>query len=385
MAARLLKRLENIQYGTLDLHLPDGTRHHFQGTNPGPNADMQIDKWRVIFNMWMRGDVGLAWDYRNGHWETTDLPAILTFGMMNRDILQDFVDANFLSRIKEQILYLFRRNSVRQSRRNIHAHYDLGNDFYRLWLDSGLTYSSGLFGEDIPHNPLGLAQAQNAKYDRILTQLGQPEGALLEVGCGWGGFAERAIEQGHRDIKGLTLSTEQQEYAQSRLGERVDIRLEDYRHHKGTYKNIVSIEMFEAVGEEYWSDYFQMIKSNLAQNGMAVIQTITIDDALFGNYRNRTDFIRSFIFPGGLLPSFPAFRKAAKQAGLKIVDHFSFGADYARTLLIWLKTFDAKKEDIMALGYDEKFIRLWRFYLAGCAAGFKSGQTDVMQISIKHA
>ena len=274
--------------------------------------------------------------------------------------------------------YLLRLNSVKGSKKNIHAHYDLGNDFYKLWLDPSMTYSSGIF----KNSNDTLEQSQYNKYDRILDCLGEDKGSLLEVGCGWGGFAERAQTRGDFDVRGVTLSEEQHDYARDRLGAKADIVLEDYRHQNGTFDNIVSIEMFEAVGERYWPTYFNKIGSLLSKNGKAVIQTITMNDKDFPRYRQGGDFIRSYIFPGGMLPSPSRFEREVQKAGMQTGNTFYFGQDYARTLESWLHVFDQKKDEVIALGFDEGFIRLWRFYLAACIAGFRTGRTDVMQVEL---
>jgi cyclopropane-fatty-acyl-phospholipid synthase len=244
-----------------------------------------------------------------------------------------------------------------------------------------MTYSSALFKTE--HD--SLTQAQHHKYDRMLDCMQTESGRLLEVGCGWGGLAERAVQRGDYDIKGITLSHEQHAFAQSRLGKNVNIALEDYRHQTGVYDRILSIEMFEAVGERFWPVYFQKLKSLLAKNGKAVVQTITINEKDFPAYRRGGDFIRSFIFPGGMLPSVSRFKQEAEKAGLKTHTPFMFGQDYARTLETWLANFDQQKQAITALGFDEGFIRLWRFYLATCAAGFSVNKTDVMQMEMSHA
>jgi cyclopropane-fatty-acyl-phospholipid synthase len=279
------------------------------------------------------------------------------------------------------LFYLFRLNTIKGSKKNIHAHYDLGNAFYSLWLDPSMTYSSALYQSEQD----SLTQAQYNKYDRMLDCINHQSGRLLEVGCGWGGLAERAIHKGDYDIKGITLSEEQHDFAQARLGKDVKIVLEDYRHQTGLYDHIISIEMFEAVGERFWPTYFQKLKSLLAKNGKAVIQTITINEHDFPNYRKGGDFIRSFIFPGGMLPSVSRFKQEAEKAGLKAHEPYKFGHDYARTLETWLENFDKQKQQVRALGFDDGFIRLWRFYLAACAAGFRTNKTDVMQMELTHA
>ena len=378
---QLFKRLDTIESGILRLTTPDGKTRVFEGKQEGEQANIELHDWRVVTNMMRKGDIGFAEDYRAGNWETDDLVALTTLGLINRQALDRMVTGSKLSRTLSMLSYLLKLNSVKGSKKNIHAHYDLGNDFYKLWLDPSMTYSAGIY----KHKNEPLEQAQYNKYDRIIDCLDTKSGSLLEVGCGWGGFAERAQEHGDFDIKGVTLSEEQHDYARERLGSKADIVLEDYRHQNNKFDNIVSIEMFEAVGERYWQTYFGKVGSLLNQNGKAVIQTITMNDQDFQRYRKGGDFIRSYIFPGGMLPSPSRFREEVSKSGLKSNNEFYFGQDYARTLEEWLKAFDSKRNEVKALGFDDGFIRLWRFYLAACIAGFRTGRTDVMQVEVSHA
>jgi cyclopropane-fatty-acyl-phospholipid synthase len=255
----------------------------------------------------------------------------------------------------------------------------VGNDFYRLWLDRSMTYSSALYdGTD------ELYRAQQNKYERILSRIQKPGASVLEIGCGWGGFAERAAASAHH-VTGLTISPAQHAFAQKRLNGAADIRLEDYRSCKGRFDNIVSIEMFEAVGEHYWPQYFACVAERLKRGGRAVIQTITIRDDLFDGYRSRSDFVRHYVFPGGMLPSLARFREEAERAGLRFAGAFAFGRDYARTLRAWSERMQAKKDEIMALGHDESFLRNWQFYLGICAAAFQVERTDVVQVELVNA
>ena len=378
---QLFKRLDGLDSGQLTITTPDGQTRTFEGKSPGETANISLYDWRVIPNMMRKGDIGFADDYREGFWETDNLTALVTLGLVNRRALDQLVTGNNFSRAMAMFKYLFRRNSINGSKKNIHAHYDLGNDFYELWLDPSMTYSSALYktGDET------LEQAQHQKYDRMIDCLDKNSGSLLEIGCGWGGLAERAIGRGDYKVKGITLSEEQHDYAQKRLGQNAQIVLEDYRHQSGKFDNIISIEMFEAVGEQYWKTYFAKVKDLLADNGKAVIQTITMNENDFPRYRRGGDFIRSYIFPGGMLPSESRFEEEANKAGLKLGNKHNFGLDYARTLEIWLNNFDAQKDKINAMGFDDGFIRLWRFYLAGCIAGFRTGRTDVMQVELSHA
>ncbi len=378
---QLFKKLDNMESGYLKIITPDGQTREFQGRDQGEKATIEFRDWSVLSNMIRKGDIGFAEDYRAGKWETDNLAGLTTLGLQNRQSMQDLVSGGRMGRVMAMLSYLLKINSIKGSKRNIHAHYDLGNDFYKLWLDPSMTYSSGIF-KDSSEN---LTNAQYNKYDRIVDCLNTNSGSVLEVGCGWGGFAERACEQGDFDIKGITLSEEQHDYARDRLGQNANIVLEDYRHQSGKFDNIVSIEMFEAVGERYWATYFSKIKELLSKNGKAVIQTITMNEQDFPQYRRGGDFIRSFIFPGGMLPSPTRFKEEASKAGLHAHNDFYFGQGYARTLELWLETFENKYNHVKALGFDDGFIRLWRFYLAGCIAGFKTERTNVMQIELSHA
>lgn len=377
---RLFQSLDHLQSGQLEIITPDGKTRVFEGQNSGEHARIKLHDWSVVSNMMRKGDVGFAEDYRSGLWDSDDLTALTTLGLKNRQAMDRMITGNNIFRTISKLSYMLRLNTISGSKKNIHAHYDLGNDFYKLWLDPSMTYSSALFDQD-----QDIGGAQDRKYDRMIDCLERSSGRMLEIGCGWGGFAERATQKGDFNIKGITLSQEQHDYAKNRLGQNSQIALEDYRHQSGKFDNIVSIEMFEAVGERYWPTYFEKIKDLLAHNGRAVIQTITMNEYDFPRYRQGGDFIRSFIFPGGMLPSPSRFDEEAKKAGLKIGENFKFGLDYARTLEIWLANFDDKIDQVRALGYDEGFIRLWRFYLAACAAGFKTGRTDVMQVELRHA
>jgi cyclopropane-fatty-acyl-phospholipid synthase len=377
----LFKRLDTIDSGEITVVTPDGKTRVFEGRMPGEKAKIELKEWRVILNMIRKGDVGFAEDYRAGHWDTDNLVGLTTLGLVNRSALDHVIAGSKFSRTITSLSYLLRLNTLNGSLKNIHAHYDLGNEFYKLWLDPSMTYSSALFQNE--NEDLG--QAQNNKYDRMIDCLDAQSGSLLEIGCGWGGFAERATHRGDFEVKGITLSQEQHDYAQKRLNEKASIALEDYRHQQGKFDHIVSIEMFEAVGERYWPTYFRKVSSLLNRGGKAVIQTITMNEQDFPRYRRGGDFIRSYIFPGGMLPSPSRFREEASKAGLVANNEFFFGQDYARTLEHWLHAFDARLDQVKAQGFDDGFIRLWRFYLAACIAGFRTGRTDVMQVELSHA
>ncbi len=377
---RFLKELEHIEYGSLSVITPDGKAHIFQGKYPGTAAAMILHTWDVVGKAMRRGDIGLAESYRESKWDSPDLADLFEFGMQNQSVLDRYVCGGMLGRVAARLAALFTRNTLKGSKKNIHAHYDIGNAFYALWLDPTMTYSAAIFGNENE----SLADAQQRKYDRIIERI-NPSGSLLEIGCGWGGFAERAVEKGDYAINGLTISEEQYNYATERLGSTATVSLQDYRHQQGIYDQIVSIEMFEAVGEQFWPVYFAKVKSLLAQKGTALIQTITIADDCFDRYRKSGDAIRTFIFPGGMLPSPEKFRAASEKAGFVVTDTFAFGQDYALTLTRWLENFDSSISGVKAMGLDDKFIRLWRFYLTVCIAGFRHGRTDVMQWELRHA
>ncbi|MBV9045684.1 MAG: class I SAM-dependent methyltransferase [Alphaproteobacteria bacterium] len=369
----------NIHHGSLDFITPKGEKISVSGPKPGPRGTMHIKDWDVLSRTLSRGDIGLGEAYIDGMWETDDIEKLVSLFLMNMDSFDSFANGSFIQRWAF-VLYdtLVRRNSISGSSHNIKDHYDVGNEFYSLWLDPSMTYSSALFaGQDKT-----LLEAQRSKYERILGKMAEPKSSILEIGCGWGGFAERATEEQHH-VTGLTISPSQHRYATERLKSRdVDVRLEDYRKTRGTFDNIVSIEMFEAVGEHYWPAYFQTVAERLKRGGRAVIQTITIRDELFARYRVQSDFIRHYVFPGGMLPSLARFREEAEKAGLKVVSTFGFGQDYAETLRRWSKAMQAKKDEVMALGHDQKFFRNWQFYLGICAATFAVDRTDVVQVEL---
>ena len=379
-AREFLNTAEAIEFGTLTVQTPEGHTHHFGGLRPGPDATLIIHDWRVVAALAAKGDIGLTEAYRDGWCDIPDLEALLRMALMNEDVLDAYIYGRRLNAMAARAVYFLNRNTRAGSRRNIQAHYDLGNQFYRLWLDPSMTYSSALYG---PGDDL--TAAQQRKYDRIIDNLDGASGRLLEIGCGWGGFAERALARGDFAPKGLTLSSEQADYARARLGSGAQIALQDYRDEDGRFDHVVSIEMFEAVGERYGPAYFGKLGQVLSDRGRAMIQVITVADRYFLRYRKSGDMIRSFIFPGGMLPSPARFEEEARRAGLAVQDAFGFGRDYARTLREWLTRFDDALPQIRELGFDEGFIRVWRFYLAACAASFEVGRTDVLQYRLAHA
>ena len=371
-----------LRFGTLDFTTPNGDTVTIKGDQPGPHGVFRIHDWDVLGLAVSRGDIGLGEAYIDGMWETDDIEALVSLFLVNMECFEGFADGSLLQRVGFVVHNaLLRRNSVKGSARNIQDHYDVGNDFYALWLDPSMTYSSALFGGGDEN----LEAAQKRKYDRILDKIADAKSSILEIGCGWGGFAERATAEEHR-VTGLTISPSQHRYATQRLaGRTAEVLLEDYRKVRGTFDNIVSIEMFEAVGEHYWPAYFQTVAERLKRGGRAVIQTITVRDELFAGYRTRSDFIRHYVFPGGMLPSLARFGEEADRAGLKIAGTYSFGQDYARTLRHWSATMRSAKDEIFRLGHDQKFFRNWQFYLGMCAAAFAVDRTDVVQVELAHA
>jgi cyclopropane-fatty-acyl-phospholipid synthase len=378
---RFIDSLNTIEFGTLKLITPDNKEYYFRGKKEGINATMTIKDHRAITNLIAKGDIGLTEAYRDNWWDTDNLTDLLKFALQNAGALDQYVYGSKMSNIVCRILYSLRSNTLNGSKRNIHAHYDLGNDFYSLWLDKTMTYSSGLYNT----NSEDLQQAQYNKYDRIIDSLEKSSGSLLEIGCGWGGFIERATYRNDYDIKGITISDQQYTYAKKRVEDKANILYQDYRKTEGKYDNIVSIEMFEAVGQKFWPVYFNKIKSLLESKGKAIVQTITIDEMYFDKYIKTGDMIRSFIFPGGMLPSIELFTIEAKKAGLQVVDHYAFGNSYATTLSSWLENFEKNLGQIKLLNFDDRFIRVWRFYLSASIASFTSNRTNVIQAEIKHA
>ncbi len=387
-ALRLLARIES---GTLAVQFPDGQCAAFGGGRP--RAQIRLANWRVFDAVLNSGDIGFAESFIAGDWTTPDLVPLLALFARNRGAVERFVYGSFWGRLAYRLRHLRNRNTKSNARRNIHAHYDLGNDFYALWLDPSMSYSSALFGTRAPApiapaDDARLLAGQHAKYARVLNELQLTPGAqVLEIGCGWGGFAEVAARAGHA-VTGLTLSPAQLDYARARLqrqGLRAELRLQDYRDVRGRYDGVASIEMFEAVGEAYWPTYFATLARCLKPGARACVQTIVIADELFERYRRGTDFIQQYVFPGGMLPSRHAFEQAAARAGLAVVDRLPFGRDYAITLASWRARFAARLQDVRALGFDERFIRIWDFYLAYCEAAFAEGNTDVIQYTLRRA
>lgn len=382
--ALLDKWLSRIEAGELRAVFPSNFQKVYSGGQVGPTADIKINSWKLVPRLLLSGDMGLAESFLSGEWETSNLTQLILLGDINERALGNAVTPSKFINLIEKLRHQRRDNSRRGSRRNIAAHYDLGNEFYSHWLDNSMSYSSALFtdfGEE-------LEVGQNRKYQRLAKALKLKEGdQVLEIGCGWGGFAEIAAKEYKCNVVGITLSNEQAKFAQRRMQENqlsnlVDIRIEDYRDVQGSFDKIVSIEMFEAVGEEHWRNYFETIKTRLKPGGLAGIQSITIANEFFETYKRRPDFIQKYIFPGGILPSEDKLNNAVSSAGLKILDDYYFGKSYAETLRRWQSTFEQKWDDIKNLGFDEKFQKMWRYYLSYCEAGFESGHINVGQFLI---
>ncbi|WP_153111811.1 SAM-dependent methyltransferase [Propionivibrio limicola] len=370
--------LEKVTGGLLEVRLPDGSGVLFGEGESG--VTLQVHDERMFGRVLARGDIGLAEAYLDGQWDSSDVTGLLALLARNRAVLSKAIYGSWRQLLAARLRHWFNRNSRAGSKRNIMAHYDLGNDFYRLWLDPSMSYSSAIFRAE---DDGSLLAAQHAKYRRILDRLqAAPGEKVLEIGCGWGGFAEMAVRHG-LDVTGLTLSPAQLAWARARVPQ-ADLRLQDYRDMRERFDHVVSIEMFEAVGERWWPTYFARVARALKPGGRAVIQCITLRDDLFAAYRRGTDFIQQYVFPGGMLPSRSAFRQAAGRQGLQVVDEFAFGLDYARTLAEWRAAFDANWPRIVELGFDDAFRRLWRFYLSYCEAGFLAGNIDVVQFELAH-
>ena len=376
---------QKIHRGRIDFVMPDGRVFRAEGPEPGPVAELRVHDEDTFARLVREGDLGFCDAYIEGGWSTPDLQAFLDFLQADNDVLYDGFPGMFFVRLYERMRHWMNRNTKDQAKKNISYHYDLGNDFYALWLDETMTYSSALFetGQE------STEAAQRAKYASMVDQMGvKPGDHVLEIGCGWGGFAEYAAKERGLRVTGLTISEEQLKYARERiekagLSDLVDFKLQDYRDEKAQYDGIASIEMFEAVGEKYWPVFFDTLRERLKPGRNATLQIITITEERFEIYRKGVDFIQKYIFPGGMLPSPSALRAEAKRAGLDVLRSIEFGESYSQTLRRWHETFNAQWEAVEALGFDERFKRMWNFYLTSCAAAFHSGNCDVTQITIQ--
>lgn len=381
-AREALRRAAGLRRGALTLNMPDGRALRFAGPEPGVEAVMTVRDLAFARRLASSGDLGLAEAFLREEWDSPDLAAFLLLFASNRDLVATLLPGKPFVRLWQVFRHLLNRNTRLGARRNIHAHYDLGNRFYGAWLDPTMTYSAALFAP----GDNDLASAQTRKYRAICQAADlRPEHHVLEIGCGWGGFAEFAASQIGCRVTGLTISDEQFAFARRRIAEaglvdRVEISLLDYRGERGTYDRIVSIEMFEAVGERFWPTFFRQMRDRLVAGGRAGLQVITIREDSFDWYRREIDFIRRYVFPGGMLPSPAVLRDLGRRSGLPIQGERIFGLDYAATLTHWRERFRAAWPDLAPLGFDERFRRLWEYYLAYCEAGFRSGNIDVRQV-----
>lgn len=371
-----------LRRGTLDITLPDGRTFRCGGLEPGPAAQMTIHNYDFAWRLARSGDIGVAEAYLRREWDTPDLTQFLYIFCVNHDLIQSMLGDKPMARFVQIVRHWFNRNTKRQARRNIYAHYDIGNKFYSSWLDPSMTYSSALFEDGTSD----LTAAQHNKYRRLAEAINlQPGQKVLEIGCGWGGFAEYAAKNYDAKVVGLTISSEQRDFAQKRiqaagLNDKVEIRFQDYRDEVGQYDRIASIEMIEAVGEQFWPQYFTQLRDRLVPGGLAGIQTITIQDRFFNAYRREVDFIQRYVFPGGMLPSPQILKSLGDKFGVPVIRERIFGEDYAKTLATWRDNFRAAWPNLIPLGFDERFRRLWEYYLAYCEAGFLSGNIDVRQV-----
>ncbi|MFT4584289.1 MAG: cyclopropane-fatty-acyl-phospholipid synthase [Gammaproteobacteria bacterium] len=384
-----LARIERLlRSGTLVIELPDGDLLRYVGTeSPQPEAHLRLHNFKPLWALATRGSIGFAESYLAGDWDSDSLRDFMVFAAGNDDADAETNIGVTLVRLAAKLQHRLRANSRRQARRNIAQHYDLGNDFYGHWLDQSMTYSAALF--EHPDEPL--AAAQTRKYKRLADTAGIANGdRVLEIGCGWGGFMEYAARAYDVEVLGVSISREQCRYAEERiaragLANRCSVEFSDYRDLEGCFDRIVSIEMFEAVGEAYWDIYAAQLQRLLKPGGVAALQVITIDESRFEHYRKTPDFIQKYIFPGGMLPSKTSLEQTFTRAGLTVTDRFDFGLDYAQTIVHWRNAFDLSWPAIRDLGFDTRFQRLWHFYLAYCEGAFRQGAIDVVQIRLEHA
>nr|WP_315495897.1 cyclopropane-fatty-acyl-phospholipid synthase family protein [uncultured Rhodoferax sp.] len=385
-ARTVLKLLQHLRHGSLTVQLPDGSMQRFGG-EALPHASLQLHNWNVCSAALKSGDIGFAESFIAGDWSTPNLTELLRVLVKNRAEVEGVIYGTWAGRLLYRIKHLLNRNTKTNSQKNIHAHYDLGNTFYTLWLDETMNYSSAIFAGNTDQP---MAEAQKAKVRRALSMAGVQAGdRVLEIGCGWGALAEMATTEFNASLTGVTLSTEQLAFARERMQrfgvqDQADLRLQDYRDISDTpFDAICSIEMVEAVGREYWPTYFASVAKLLKPGGRACVQSIVIDDALFDRYITSTDFIQQYIFPGGCLPCPREFRAQARAAGLEVVDEYAFGPDYAETLRRWRDAFLAERDRVMAAGFDQRFMLIWEFYLAYCEAAFDERNIDVVQYTLQ--
>lgn len=380
----VFEKIKNVEKGRLDIVLEDGRRFRIEGPEAGHVAEVHIHHPDVFARTIREGDMGFCDAYLEGQWSTPDLMAFMDMVHDGAEDMYDGFPGQALVQAYEKIRFWLQSNSKRQAKKNISYHYDLGNDFYALWLDETMTYSSAKFetGQE------SLEKAQTQKYASMVDQMGaQPGDHILEIGCGWGGFAEYAAKERGLKVTCLTISQEQFNYAVKRiekagLSDQVTFKMQDYRDETGVYDGIASIEMFEAVGQKYWPAYFNTVRDRLKPGKQATLQIITVGEHRWDAYISRPDFIQKYIFPGGMLPSPSKLREAVQNAGLKVEKSIEFGESYSQTLRRWHETFNEKWDQVAAMGFDDRFKRMWNFYLTSCAGTFHSGNCDVTQITI---
>jgi len=384
----IFQAFKKIQGGRLVLSMPDGSVHNFGQVSDNNDPPIHVQIFNTQAFQWVvsRGDIGVAESYFKKLWHTEDLERLLRLALLNRSALDALIYGSWWGSLFAKIKHFLNKNTKSGSKKNIQSHYDLGNHFYALWLDPSMMYSSALFSEG---DDKTLEQAQKDKCNRIISMLNtQPGDHILEIGCGWGGFIKEASSQGLH-VDAITISNEQFRFVQEQLSNtshaetKSAVMLKDYRDCNQQYDGIVSIEMFEAVGEEYWQSYFKTIYRCLKPGKRAVIQSIVIDESLFPKYRTKTDFIQQYVFPGGMLPAVSVFEKHAQDVGLRVKDKLYFGDDYAKTLRTWAVSFNEKFKEVQALGFKDEFVRLWNFYLFYCAAGFAGKNLDVVQFTLE--
>jgi cyclopropane-fatty-acyl-phospholipid synthase len=383
--ARVFALAQKIAKGRIDFVLPDGRRFRAGGAAPGPVAEMQIHNADLFARIVRDGDLAFGEAYMDGWWGTPDLQAFMDLAHADNDHLYDDFAGMALVRALERLRFWLQSNTKRQAKKNISAHYDLGNRFYGLWLDDSMTYSSALFhtGQE------SLERAQEAKYAAVVDAIGaQPGDHVLEIGCGWGGFAEYAAKERGLKVTGVTISKEQHAFATQRmarlgLSDQVELRLQDYRDIEGQFDGVASIEMFEAVGQRYWPVYFDTVKARLKPGARAALQIILVAERRWEAYRKSVDFIQKYIFPGGMLPAPSVLRDEVERAGLTLRESHEFGLSYGLTLRRWHETFNQRWDEIAELGFDARFRRMWNFYLTSCAASFESGICDVSQVTLQ--
>lgn len=382
--AQVFRIASELRNGRLDFVLKDGRRFRAEGKGAGPVAEIHVHDDDIFARLIREGDLGFSEAYLEGGWSSPDLQGFMDLIHADNQSVYDGFPGMVFVRAYERLRHLLRANSRWQAKRNISYHYDLGNEFYSLWLDQSMTYSSALFrtGQE------SLEAAQRQKYAALVDRMGvKPGDHVLEIGCGWGGFAEYAAKERGLKVTGLTISKEQLAYARARiaradLSDRVDLKLQDYRDERGSYDGIASIEMFEAVGEKYWPVYFDTVRDRLKPGRNATLQIITLQEKRFEIYRKGVDFIQKYIFPGGMLPSPSVLRAEISRAGLGLVGSFEFGESYSQTLRRWHEVFNDRWDEIASLGFDTRFQRMWNFYLTSCAGAFHGGNCDVTQITV---